>query len=351
MRGEQAGGEGESAGADAPNAPQAERLPPRLAEAVEKIERIFGGKSQKVDAKEVTQLRAQLEQVLGAKERWETPLLRHLFDALWQCARGRRRSAGHERLWLNLSGYCLRPGFGYPLDEWRVQQLWTLFGQGVQFGNDSQVRADWWTLWRRVAGGLGTTEQLRLLDDFALNLQGTVEDWKQRPPGTVKGGYEDMLRLAAALERIPAEYKAEVGAWLLKRIQDANLRQDGTKQPGVDSRDLWALGRIGARQPLHGSAHEVVATETVAGWLETILGLDWRKLEPAAFAAAYLARMTGDRERDMPPELRERIVKRLQSVGAPPTWVTMVREVAALDEVSERRIFGEALPPGLKLLM
>ena len=47
-------------------------------------------------------------------------LLRALFDALMQRARRRRRSAEHERLWLNLAGFCLRPGFGYALDEWRI---------------------------------------------------------------------------------------------------------------------------------------------------------------------------------------------------------------------------------------
>ena len=37
--------------------------------------------------------------------------------------------------------------------------------------NDKQVGAEWWTLWRRVSGGLDVAAQLRLLDDFAFNLQ------------------------------------------------------------------------------------------------------------------------------------------------------------------------------------
>src|SRR5690606_1270860 len=99
--------------ADAPVEDDTARLPPRFPEALERIERVFGSRARGVEPKEVRQLRHQLEKRLGSGERWDTPLLRHLFDALWQRARARRRSADHERLWLNLAGFCLRPGFGY----------------------------------------------------------------------------------------------------------------------------------------------------------------------------------------------------------------------------------------------
>jgi hypothetical protein len=53
--------------------------------------------------------------------------------------RRQRRAPDHERLWFNLAGYCLRPGYGYPLDDWRVQQLWSLQDQGVQYVRDARV--------------------------------------------------------------------------------------------------------------------------------------------------------------------------------------------------------------------
>ncbi|CUI05970.1 Hsp70 family protein [Massilia antarctica] len=320
---------------------------PQLTAAIDKIDRIFGKSGQQVTAKEVKQLRAQLEQLLGEREQWHTPLLRQLFDALWQRARGRRRSPEHERVWLNLAGYCLRPGFGYALDEWRLEQLWTLFEAGVRHADDKQARAEWWTLWRRVAGGLGATEQLRLLDDFAFNLQ-TNKEGGEASPTVVAGSDDDMLRLGASLERIPVDYKAEIGGWLLERIQAAPAT------PGKDatgaSRYLWALGRIGARQPFHGSMHDVVPTEVVEGWLDAILALDWKRVEPAAFAAVHLARMTDDRSRDLPLALRERIVQRLVAINAPPATITMVQQVVQLDQATERWILGESLPPGLKLI-
>ena len=316
---------------------------PRVKEAIEKIERIFGGKAQKVDTKEVRQLRQHLERGLGGRESWETPLLRQLFDALLQRARGRRRSAEHERVWLNLAGYCLRPGYGDALDPWRIEQLWDLFDTGIQHHKDNQVCAEWWTLWRRVAGGLSTQQQLRLLDDFAFNLQADAAQRGSRPVTLVNGSDDDMLRLGASLERIPGAYKAEVGAWLIKRLQKADSE-------AADTNTLWALARVGARQPFHGSAHEVVDSATVAEWLTMLLALDWKKTEPAAFAATHLARMTGDRSRDIADELRSTILARLKAVGAPPLWQAMVSEVTQLDEAVTRRMLGEALPPGLKLI-
>ena len=120
------------------------------------------------------------------------------------------------------------------------------------------------------------------------------------------------------------------------------------KSPDIHS--LWALARVGARQPFHGSAHEVVDSATVAAWLAVLLALDWKKTEPAAFASTHLARMTGDRSRDIDQALRATIIARLKGVGAPASWVAMVSEVVQLDEASTKRMLGEALPPGLKLL-
>lgn len=324
----------------------------RLQEAITQIDCIFGTGSPPPEVKQVKQLRAQLAHILGERERWATPELRQLFDALWARARGRRRSVEHERVWLNLAGYCLRPGFGDPLDAWRIQQLWAQFASGVQFASDKQVCAEWWTLWRRVAGGLQAPEQLRLLDDFAYNLHHNERGSEAATIKPVKGSDEDMLRLGASLERIPVSYKVEIGEWLLGRIQKslAFAAKGRPVDAASDARNLWALGRIGGRQPFYGPSHGVVPAETASAWVETLLALDWKRLEPAAFAATQLARMTDDRSCDLPLALRERIMVRLQSSNAPKVWTEMVRHKVTLDAATERRLLGESLPPGLKLI-
>jgi molecular chaperone DnaK (HSP70) len=326
-------------------------LPPRLEDAIARIDRIFGSRNQQVDSREVRQLRGTLEHLLGSRERWETPLLRRLFDALMERAKGRRRSAEHERVWLNLAGWCLRPGFGHPLDEWRIEQLWALFETGVQYHKDSQVRAEWWTLWRRVAGGLSLEAQLRLLDDFAFNLQAEPAERAKRPVTLVDGSEDDMLRLGASLERIPSAYKVEIGDWMLQQIMAIpSMPKPDAKTAATYARLLAALARVGARQSLQSSAHEVATIEAAERWLELLLQLDWRRIEPAGFAAAHIARKTGDRSRDIGELLRQQVLHKLAASGAPASWTAMVREVVELDQASATRMFGDALPPGLKLL-
>ena len=338
-------------------------MPAGLAAAIEKIDRIFGSRAQQVELKEVKQLRTQLEHLLGSRESWHTPLLRRLFDALMERAKGRRRSSEHERAWFNLSGYCLRPGFGHTLDEWRIDQLWAMYDTGVQHHKDSQVCAEWWTLWRRVTGGLSVDAQLRVLDDFAFNVQADAQERGRRPVTLVNGSEEDMLRLGASLERIPGSYKAEIGAWMLDRLEAANKAAvkaaanktrtgaaDADKAEAAQGRFLWGLSRVGARQPFHGSAHDVVEATVAEQWLAAILALDWKKVEPAGFAASHLARKTGDRARDINETLRAEILRRLSAAGAPANWSAMVRDVVQLDQADEKRMLGDALPPGLKLI-
>jgi len=326
-------------------------LPLNIIDAIGRIDRIFGTRNQQVETREVRQLRASLEHLLGARERWETPLLRRLFDALMERAKGRRRSSEHERVWLNLAGWCLRPGFGHPLDEWRIEQLWALFPLGAQYFKDSQVRAEWWTLWRRVAGGLSTEAQLRLLDDFAFNLQAEPAERAKRPATLVDGSEDDMLRLGASLERIPAAYKAEIGDWMIGRIMAIpSMPKPDPKTAATYARYLWALARVGTRTPLHGSAHEVAPGDAAGRWIGELLKLDWKRIEPAGFAAAHIARKTGDRTRDIDDALREQVLQKLAGAGAPASWTAMVREVVELDQESSTRMFGDALPPGLKLL-
>ena len=363
LRGDAAIAEADDVGTGAASANQDAPMPAGLNAALDKIDRIFGSRALQVDVKEVKQLRGQLEHLLGGRESWTTALLRRLFDALIERAKGRRRTSEHERAWLNLSGYCLRPGFGHPLDEWRIEQLWAMFESGAQHQKDSQVCAEWWTLWRRVAGGLSVEAQLRVLDDFAFNVQADAQERGRRPQTLVNGSEEDMLRLGASLERIPGNYKAEIGAWMLSQLDaatragakaGANKTRAGAANAGkaeaAQARFLWGLSRVGARQPFHGSAHDVVDSAVVEQWLDTILALDWKKVEPAGFAAAHLARMTGDRSRDINETLRAEILRRLAAIGAPANWSAMVREVVRLDQADEKRMLGESLPPGLKLI-
>lgn len=316
-------------------------LPEQLPRALEKIQAVFGAKSRQVDPQAVKTLRADLEKVLAlARGEWSTPLLRELFGALLEGGKYRRRSEAHERLWLSLAGFCLRPGFGYPLDDWRVEQLWKLYPEGLQFVNEKQGWAEWWTLWRRVAGGLQPDAQLRLFNDVSKYINPAAA----RQAGVAKQsairGYEDMVRLVAALERLSVADKTLLGTWLSKRLE----------KPGEPEQSWWALGRVGARVLFHGNSHDVIPPATAAIWLSQMLKADWKKYPQAAFAATLTARCCNDRVLDIDDGLRRAVLDKLKQTKAPASWMEMVAEFKVLDALSEKQLFGESLPPGLRLL-
>jgi len=60
--------------------------------------------------------------------------------------------------------------------------------------------------------------------------------------------------------------------------------------------------------------------------------------------------MSGDRARDIDDNLRLQIIEKLKLSKAPTSWLEVVEQVKELDEKEEKQLFGEALPPGLKLI-
>ncbi len=318
-----------------------QELPKNFAQAVEKISDVFGQSNNKaVDKNAVKNLRFLLEKLLGKKAQWDTPVLRSLAKALSQGAKRRRRSNRHERLWNNLTGYCLRPGFGYALDEWRVNALWENYQQGVQYSNESQSWSEWWTLWRRVAGGLTEDAQKKIYKDVVKYINPVTARNQKVAKELKTRSYEDIVQLVAVLEHIPVESKIEVGGWLVKRLKK-------TKEPDAS---WWALGRIGSRVPFHGSAHKVVPKDVASKWIDCLLDQDWNKNRHAALAASMIARQSGDRERDLDDSVRLLVIDKLINSKCVVSWINMVEQVAVLDAKDQQRVFGESLPAGLRII-
>lgn len=316
-------------------------LPANFNDAVEKIQAVFGSKSKKVDPKSVKSLRSDLEKILGlTRSEWEIPLLRELFSELLEGMKYRRRSENHERVWLSLVGFCLRPGFGYPLDDWRVEQLWKVYPQTIQFVNEKQNWTEWWTLWRRIAGGLNAESQENIFKDISKFLNPAAARQAGLAKQVKTRGYDDMVRLAGVLERLSIDNKIIICEWLLKRLQKSS-------EP---SQTWWAVGRIASRVPFYGDHNNVIPAEIVSVWLQQVLKADWKKVPQAGFSATLMARMSGDRVRDLDDSIRLQIVEKLKISRSPQSWIEMVEVYKELDEQEEKQVFGEALPPGLKLL-
>jgi hypothetical protein len=92
-----------------------------------------------------------------------------------------------------------------------------------------------------------------------------------------------------------------------------------------------------------------VEPEIAEEWLRLLVNLGVRKVDGAAFSVAQLARMTGDRTRDVGEEARALAMRALAEATAPEGWRRMISEVGALEAADEARALGDTLPAGLTL--
>ncbi|MDF2154650.1 Hsp70 family protein [Vibrio sp. CAU 1672] len=316
------------------------QLHPRLNECQHLIARLYSGNKKSADSKEIKTLAKDLEKRLGKRDEWDFTTLRQLFDAFAQGRKRRRRSEQHEKNWLRLAGFALRPGFGDATDSWRIEQIWSLYQQGIQFKNH-QGWTDWWVFWRRIAGGLSQEQQETILADIAKYLHPGAMKNPQSAKAAQDMGYESMVRLSASLEHLEVEDKVLLASWFLSKA--LNLNQ-------FEQAHWWAIGRLASRTPLYGSQHNVVPREQVEQWLPKLMEQNWQKEPMIAFAAVMMCRKTGDRLFDISDDFRRQMLAKLKLSKVPASWVELVEDVKDLSESESRRVFGDALPSGLTLV-
>ncbi|MGD0675408.1 MAG: Hsp70 family protein [Polyangiaceae bacterium] len=308
----------------------------RLQRALELVDRTFGKPRADASSREARDLLRELEKNLGGRSEWTTESNRVLCDALLARAGSRRRSVDHERVFWLLTGWCIRPGFGAPLDSARVAALWPRFGERLAFPQEARGWQQFWIAWRRAAGGLDDSMQTKIRDFVDPHWAPTERMKRPKKPALA---LDDALEMASSLERLPPARRSELGGWVLDRTwTDRDPR-------------LWsALGRLGARVPAYGSVHHVVAPSVAERWIEHLLREKWDSVPTASSAAVQLARRTGDRARDIGDRVRREVEQRLVSTGATPEQLHAVRDVVPMAESDRAAFFGDALPLGLKLV-
>ncbi|ODW45599.1 Hsp70 family protein [Vibrio parahaemolyticus] len=316
------------------------KLHPKLNECKELIARLYSGNKKSAEGKEIKTLAKDLEKKLGKRDEWDFTTLRQLFDTFAQGRKRRRRSEQHEKNWLRLAGFALRPGFGDPTDSWRIEQVWGLYQQNIQFKNH-QGWTDWWVFWRRIAGGLSQEQQETILADIAKYLHPGAMKNPQSAKAAQEMGYESMVRLSASLEHLEVEDKVLLATWFLSKAINRNQ---------FEQAHWWAMGRLASRTPLYGSQHNVIPREQAEQWLPKLLEQNWLKEPMIAFAAVMICRKTGDRLFDISDDCREQVLTKLKQSKVPESWVSLVEEVKELSESESKRVFGDALPSGLTLV-
>ena len=200
---------------------------------------------------------------------------------------------------------------------------------------------EFWIMWRRIAGGLDEQRQLEIWNHLKPHLERRLPPRLPKPAPKPRGvqpeGLDEMMRLAAALEHLPTAEKIELGDWIAPRLDSG-----ATGGPWA-----WALGRIGARMPLYGSVHKTVDPEKASEWLQLLFDAHARSIEGALFAIVQLARLTGDRSRDIDDDLRSRAVAAVRAADAPASWERLLTDVVAMEAMDRARVFGDTLPIGL----
>ncbi len=279
-------------------------------------------------------VRHMVDVVERSKEQWPLGLIRSVADELLKMVDLRKQSAEHESRWLNLIGFCMRPGFGDGFDEHRIQHLWKIYRGGPVGPKNAQVASEWWIMWRRVAGGLKPGHQRQIIQDLTPLMMPKKGSKVKIPP---QERIEIWLALAN-MEKLLVKDKIKWGDLLLTELHPKKCR------PPL----LWAFSRIGARELLYGSSDRVVPPDKVAGWIESLLTTNWRKPRPVGQALVQLARKTGDRARDIEPGLIERIIEWIhENELAGETPLRYLKEVVPIAGKEQNAVFGESLPSGL----
>jgi len=279
------------------------------------------------------ELPAKMEQTMAlGRMSWPLSAVRQLADVFLENADGRKKSPAFEARWLNLAGFCLRPGFGFPGDDFRVEQTRRIYAAGLLHANQVQCEIDWWIFWGRIAGGLNRNQQVDLFQRIAPFLLPRGSKKQQRLNSSL---LREMWRTAASLELLPLQTKTELGDALAKMIKAGTARES----------ELWCISRLGARELFYGPINQVLPPATVSRWVEALLPL------PAAVEAlASLARRTDDGTRDLSPATREAVRQKLAALPRPEPLLAIFEGEEGRDERALGRIFGEELPSGLVLV-
>lgn len=287
-------------------------------------------------------LTSHLEQTLQlSRESWDLQMSRKLWDLLFEMADQRHLSPEHETRWLNLIGYCLRPGRGVIGDEQRFKKLWPILKEGVTFDRHTQSWVEWWILWRRISAGMNGNQQLEIF--YKMPLLPSTAAKKNMKRHLSPQEQIETWRAAASFEYLPITTRLELGDLLIKKIVSSSENKNF---------EFWALGRIGARTPLYARKNAVLPPEKIKHWIQQLLALEDPRAEKF-YTLAELCKRSGDRVIDIEEMLRQEVTQHLHAhpeISGMLSLCQMVEEVVELNASLQKHYFGDSLPPGLILV-
>ena len=288
------------------------------------------------DKQQAERLIKDIEGILDMPRKdWPLGFIRTLSDELLSLLEVRKKGPIFESCWMNLLGFCLRPGIGESFDQQRMKKLWRLYPGGAVSAKHPRVRMEWWIMWRRVAAGLTPGQQRQFYQDVSAYLLGKKGDLKKVTP-------QERLEIwmaVANMEKLYSKEKIELGRKLLAVTSAKKLK----------AQHMWALSRLGARELLYGPADRVIPPDEVAKWIDQLLSHSWPNPNVAGRTVSQMARKTGDRSRDLDEKVQAGVLDWLVSHGMSEDWQRRVREIVPLANQDQDVMFGESLPQGIIL--
>jgi hypothetical protein len=288
------------------------------------------------------QLTEKLEGCLGiARRDWPPSVMRRLCDLLLKRSAQRKVSAAHAERWWNLVGFLMRPGFGYPLDDFRIKELWKVILTDFKIPMPPELQLQLWICYRRIAGGLSKGQQTQLASDILSSM------WSKRTGNLEVGtkgefyAYSEKMRTLASFELLDMPMKIRLGEALVARIRSGN---GGTVE-------YWALGRIGARHLFYGSISNVVLPEKCEEWMDKLLDIRDLEQEQAIFLFEQLARKTEHRELNIREKCVEKILQKYHHSNHYERLRECLTTESRLTQQEQDSAFGEHLPAGLTLTL
>lgn len=280
----------------------------------------------------------KLESLFDKERRlWSSTLLRGLWDLLYKFAPSRKISTEHEARWWNLAGFFLRPGFGFPLDDYRMKEFWKIILPELKIPKASEIQLQQWICFRRVSGGFSKGQQTQIASELAQGLFGKNNKIEIKNKNELYH-YSEKIRVLASFERLEIPLKIKLGEAILDRIYRNEANQY----------DYWALGRLGARHFLYGSIAQVIPRETCEKWIEKLLTIEFLNQKTAIqedlkFCLIQLARKTDHREINISEAIVNKILSKYDSIK------DNLLNQRELTDIEEEKLLGDRLPSGIVL--
>jgi actin-like ATPase involved in cell morphogenesis len=280
----------------------------------------------------------QIENTIELKKKdWPLLCLRKFADVLITISYDMLKLPAKEARWLNLTGYCLRPGFGDPEDDIRLKKIWNIWYKKMNNKNNLTVSSEWWVFWRRVISGLNNGHHRTIYQELTKELCP-----KGKYIQNIKTGIQvktEMWRCYGAAELITPQHKLELGKVLLGHVNK------------LESYEYWVLARLGNRHLFHAPVNNIVPAFNVQKWLEKIIKSkhSTRSLGDKLFAISCMARMTDNRALNVDEKTLKDSLACLEKNNASVNWIEHLKKVKQDTVAEQGKIAGDSIPLGLTL--